>query len=148
MKSFRRFGRLLQDLIICFIRGWDIRLALLCDVHLSNLPKSTYFAHPIGVVISRHVVLGENCAIWQNVTIGTHFTKGRGYPVLGNNVYVGAGAIIVGKVIIGDNAVIGAGAIVLEDVPPNTTYVSKFEGKYIPVIENKTVPSEKAERIG
>ena len=70
--------------------------------------------------------MGENCTVYQNVTIG----RGRKYgttnlPTIGNNVTVYTGAIIVGGVHIGDNAVIGAGAVVVKDVPANTTVVSQ-----------------------
>ena len=63
---------------------------------------------------------GDNCQIWQNVTLGK---KQSGYnqpiPSIGNNVKISAGAIILGDVHIGDNTTIGAGAIVLKNVPDN-----------------------------
>ena len=71
----------------------------------------------IGVVIHKRAVIGENCIIAQQVTIGGRSGK-DGVPVLGNNVYCGAGAKILGDVHIGDNTVIGANAVVLKDTPP------------------------------
>ncbi len=62
--------------------------------------------------------IGDNCWINQKVTIAY---KGKECPVLGNNVRIGAGAIIIGGVHIGDNAKIAAGAIVVKDVPANCT---------------------------
>lgn len=64
--------------------------------------------------------IGKNCTILHNVTIGA----GRGgAPTIGDNVYIGAGALIIGGVTVGDNVKIGAGAIVVQDIPPNCTVV-------------------------
>lgn len=66
-------------------------------------------------------MIGENTAIYQNVTIGG---RGRsGCPVIGKNVFIGAGAVIMGGITIGDNARIGANAVVIHDVPDNSTAV-------------------------
>ena len=76
----------------------------------------------IGVVIHKKCVIGKNCHISQNVTLGG--TSGfEEVPVLGNNVTVGAGANIIGPIHIGDNAVIGAGAVVIKDIPANSVAV-------------------------
>lgn len=64
--------------------------------------------------------IGENCWINPGVALGYKDDKG-GLPVIGNNVYIGAGAKILGPVIIGDNVVIGANAVVTRNVPPNCT---------------------------
>ena len=77
--------------------------------------------HPNGIVIHRDVVVGMNCMIMQQVTIGQ--LASGGVPRLGNNVYVGAGAKLLGPITIGDNASIGANAVVLCDVPTNSTAV-------------------------
>ncbi|EPU6501834.1 serine O-acetyltransferase [Escherichia albertii] len=73
--------------------------------------------HPVGIVIGKKVNFGKNCVIYQNVTIGVNNNKCENYPVIGNNVIIYAGAIVIGKVVIGDNAIIGAGCIVTKDVP-------------------------------
>ena len=81
----------------------------------------------IGVVIHANAVIGEDCVIGQNVTIGAI----EGYassevnrcPVIGNNCYIAAGAKILGGVTIGDNCQIGAGAVVLKDAPANSVLV-------------------------
>jgi serine O-acetyltransferase len=82
------------------------------------------------VVIHPEVVIGDNCKINQNVTIG-----GRsGYtvvPKIGNNVEIGAGAIIIGPITIGDNVKIGAGAIVVKNVPDNAVVRSKSSDIYL-----------------
>lgn len=64
--------------------------------------------------------MGECCRVNQQVTIGY---QGNYAPIIGNNVRITAGAIVIGNVHIGDNAVIGAGAVVVKDVPANATVV-------------------------
>lgn len=66
--------------------------------------------------------MGENCWINQKVTLGY---RGNHCPIIGNNVRIGVGAIIIGDVCIGDNVNIGAGAVVVKDVPSNTTVVAQ-----------------------
>lgn len=93
-----------------------------CDIHRdATIPESTRLPHPTGVVVHRDTVIGENCLIMQQVTLGQ--TAEQGAPTLGENVYVGAGAKILGNVTIGDNARVGANAVVLCDVPENATAV-------------------------
>lgn len=73
-----------------------------------------------GIIVSHNAVIGENCTILHQVTIG----EGRGgAPVIGNNVLIGAGAKVIGKVRIGNNVKIGAGCVVMQDVPDDTTVV-------------------------
>ncbi|MCV2361768.1 hypothetical protein LNV08_22645, partial [Paucibacter sp. TC2R-5] len=72
-------------------------------------------------------MIGKNCVIFQQVTIGSNTlidSKGRGAPTIGDNVYIGAGAKIVGKVTIGNNVRIGANAVVYKDVPSNSVVFS------------------------
>lgn len=71
--------------------------------------------------------IGKNVVILQQVTIGSNTMKGHhrsGAPVIGDNVYIGAGAKIIGNVSIGDNCRIGANCVVVKDMAPNTTAVS------------------------
>lgn len=75
-----------------------------------------------GVFISRYAVIGRNCWIYQNVTIGE---AGRRAPVIGDNCLIGANAVIVGDIRIGNNVRIGAGAVVFMDIPDNCTVVSE-----------------------
>lgn len=63
--------------------------------------------------------IGNNCCIWQQVTIGNKLDVDGPKPVIGNNVKICAGSIIVGDVRIGDNVIIGAGSVVTKDVPNN-----------------------------
>jgi serine O-acetyltransferase len=77
--------------------------------------------HPNGVVVHEDAVIGDDCMIMQQVTIGQ--LAEAGVPVVGSGVYIGAGAKVLGPVKIGDNARIGANAVVLCDVPANHTAV-------------------------
>ena len=100
-------------------------MALTCDINiqaLKLLDKSTFFGHPIGIVIGKNAILGENCRIEQNVTIGARYPN-EGLPCIGDNVFIGANALLLGDILIGDNVKIGAGSIILTDVPSNRTVV-------------------------
>lgn len=79
-----------------------------------------------GIHISNGSVFGKNTVIFQNVTIGSNTLKDsrhQGSPKIGDNVFIGAGAAIIGDVTIGDNCRIGANCIVVKDMPPNTLAV-------------------------
>jgi serine O-acetyltransferase len=76
--------------------------------------------HPNGIVIHPGVVIGPNCLIFQQVTLGS---GNGGVPRIGGHVDIGAGAKILGAITVGDHAKIGANAVVLRDVPANTTAV-------------------------
>jgi len=92
-----------------------------CEIPLNaRIGGGLVMPHPNGIVINTDVVVGPNCLIFQQVTLGSN---GRGVPVLGGHVDVGAGAKILGPVRVGDHAVIGANAVVTSDVQPETTVV-------------------------
>jgi serine O-acetyltransferase len=106
--------------------------------------------HGGAIVIGGGIIVGENFSIRQGVTIGGAFfgkknSEGRKFPIIGNNVFVGAGACIAGPVRIGDDVVIGANTVVTKDVPSNTTVagipgaVIKANGKKVPLNEQSGV---------
>lgn len=79
-----------------------------------------------GIFISDLAKLGKNVVIFQQVTIGSNTLKGHprcGAPTIGDNVYIGAGAKIIGNITIGNNCRIGANCVVVKDLPPNSTAV-------------------------
>jgi len=90
----------------------------------ARIGEGLFIDHGMGVVIGETTEIGDNCHLYQGVTLGGTSTKRtKRHPTLGNNVVVGAGAQIIGAVRIGDNARIGAGSVVVSDVPPNATVV-------------------------
>ena len=83
------------------------------------------FPHGLNnIMIQTNVKIGKNACINHHVIIGDNGKGEFEAPTIGDNVIVGAGAIIVGKITIGDNVKIGAGALVAEDIPSNATVVS------------------------
>ncbi|MGJ7035743.1 serine O-acetyltransferase EpsC [Anoxybacillus eryuanensis] len=83
--------------------------------------------HPNGIVIGSGTVIGNNCTILQQVTLGEKYGDGRDlhhrYPKIGDNVVISAGAKIIGGVHVGNNVTIGANAVVTKDVPSNSVAV-------------------------
>ena len=89
-----------------------------CGAQFASAPKLPHGLN--GIIVSHNAVIGENCTIFHQVTIG----EGRGgAPVIGNNVLIGAGARVIGGIRIGDNVRIGAGCVVMQDVPDNATVI-------------------------
>ncbi|MFZ2904632.1 MAG: serine acetyltransferase [Cyclobacteriaceae bacterium] len=76
----------------------------------------------LGVVIHSRCVIGNNCLVSQNVTIGRNFGS-QGIPKIGNDVYVGAGSVLFGDIEIGDNVIIGANSLINKNIPSNCTVV-------------------------
>ena len=93
-----------------------------CDVPISTrIGGGLMLPHPTGVVVHPDVVIGPNCLLMQNSTLGGN--RGDGVPRLGGHVDVGPGAQVLGGVALGDHAVVGANAVVLRDVPANRVAV-------------------------
>ena len=95
------------------------------EIHpAAKIGKGLFIDHGMGVVIGETTVIGDNCTIYQNVTLGgTGKDTGKRHPTLGNNVLVGSGAKVLGPFKVGDNARIAAGAVVRSEVPANATAV-------------------------
>ncbi len=90
----------------------------------ATIGKGLFIDHGMGVVIGETAEIGDNCTIYQGVTLGgTGKDHGKRHPTLGNNVLVGSGAKVLGPFKVGDNARIAAGAVVLTEVPENATAV-------------------------
>ena len=85
------------------------------------------FPHGLnGIFISGKAKIGKNCTIYQQVTIGSNLLQdspNKGAPVIGDNVFVGAGAKIIGNVKVGNNCRIGANAVVAKSIPENSVVV-------------------------
>lgn len=118
----RFFFRIKLTIISIFIRA-IMRIIFSCDIpYKTKIGINCKFPHnALGVLIHPDCIIGDNCTILHNVTIGGKKGAKR-LPVIGNNVVIGTGAIIIGDVEIGDNSIIGAGAVVTHNVPPYTIY--------------------------
>ncbi|MSP22068.1 MAG: serine O-acetyltransferase [Dehalococcoidia bacterium] len=114
--------------------GWGVPARLLShfgryvtgiEIHPgATIGHGLFIDHGMGVVIGETAEIGDNCHIFQGVTLGgTSTRREKRHPTLRNGVVVGAGAKIIGAVTIGENARIGAGAVVVSSVPPNATVV-------------------------
>ena len=100
-----------------FVTGVEIHPA-------ARIGRRCFIDHGMGVVIGETTVVGEDCHLYQGVTLGgTSTRREKRHPTLEDRVVVGAGAKIIGNVTIGHDSRIGAGAVVVSSVPPNATVV-------------------------
>lgn len=110
-------ARLLSQIV----RWWT-----LIEIHPgARIGDRLFIDHGAGVVIGETAIIGDDCLFYHGVTLGGQgdVRGDRRHPKIGNNVVIGAGAVILGPITIGDNAKIGAGAVVLTDVPAGRTAV-------------------------
>ena len=90
----------------------------------AKIGRGLFIDHGSGVVIGETTEIGDNCTLYQGVTLGgTGKHVGKRHPTLGNNVMVGSGAKVLGPFRIGDNTKIAANAVVLNEIPDNCTAV-------------------------
>ena len=90
----------------------------------AKIGKGLFIDHGMGVVIGETAEIGDNCTIYQNVTLGgTGKDHGKRHPTLGNDVMIGSGAKVLGPFRVGDGARVASGAVVLDEVPVNATAV-------------------------
>lgn len=105
-------GRSLRTRKLC-CKKLSVKYGVTASIH-TKIGKDLEIAHFNGLVIGHGAVIGDNCKLYQQVTIGR---KNNKYPTIGKNVVIYAGAKVLGDIRIGDNAVIGANAVVIKDVP-------------------------------
>lgn len=127
-----RFGRWVQTIKIDIIRRildktyWIVQ-RLVSTITTIDFPRGVVFGqrlhiiHPFSIVIHPKTIIGDHVGIMHEVTIGSRGTYAA--PVIGNNVFIGVGAKILGEITIGDNVDIGANSVVLTDVPSNSLVV-------------------------
>ncbi|MBI5400313.1 serine O-acetyltransferase [Candidatus Saganbacteria bacterium] len=149
--SFHRLAHFLYQLrlpVIPRLISQISRLLTLIEIHPgARIGKRFFIDHGNGVVIGETVIIGDDVMIYQGVTLGgTGKTRGKRHPTIGNNVVIGAGAIVLGDIIVGDNSRIGAGAVVTKSVPPDTTVVgnpawtTKRDGRKLGPLEHGALP--------
>lgn len=116
IENFKLFAHLISQ-ISRFFTGIEIHPAAI-------IGKGLLIDHGMGVVIGETAVIGDGCTLYQGVTLGgTGKDRGKRHPTLHNDVFVGAGAKILGNIEIGNGAKIGANAVVLHSIPDNATAV-------------------------
>lgn len=125
---FHRFAHMLYRCHLRFIPrliSQISRFLTKIEIHPgATIGKGLLIDHGCGVVIGETTVIGDDCTIYQGVTLGgTGKDTGKRHPTLGNNVMVGSGAKILGPFTVGDNSKIAANAVLLREVEPDSTCV-------------------------
>ncbi len=90
----------------------------------AKIGKRLFIDHGMGVVIGETSIIGDDCTIYHQVTLGgTGKEAVKRHPTIGNNVLIGCGSKILGNITIGNNVKIGSNSVVLKDIPDNSTAV-------------------------
>ncbi|MEA3346662.1 MAG: serine O-acetyltransferase EpsC [Candidatus Auribacterota bacterium] len=157
---FYRIARFLHGLKIPILPRFISQFAKFLtgiEIHPgAKIGKGFFIDHGMGVVIGETTVIGDNCTLFQGVTLGgTGKETGKRHPTLGKNVVIGTGAKVLGNIKIGDNSYVGANAVVLKDVPSESTVVGipgrivKEKGKKISGVnlDHIHLPDPIAERL-
>lgn len=133
-----KIPRFFKKILLVFAVIFQKWIEIITGISISysaEIGSGFYIGHFGGIIINASAVIGDNCNISQGVTIGVSGRGAqRGVPVIGNNVYMGVNAVIVGKIVIGDNCVIGANSLVVNSIEANKTVV----GVPAVVINNNT----------
>jgi serine O-acetyltransferase len=108
--------------LLCFLANKFLEIFM--DMYLdpqASIGGGLYFGHVGGIHINFQAVIGKNCDITHRVTIGTSAMGRQGAPIIGDDVYIGTGATLVGKIRIGNGAKIAANTLVIANVPDGAT---------------------------
>lgn len=145
-----RFNHWLWKHHLYFFARWGSHVARFLtglEIHPGAIIGHRLFIdHGLGVVIGETAEIGDDCTIYQGVTLGgTTLNKGKRHPTLHNGVVIGGGSLVLGNIVIGENSRVGAGSVVLRDVPENTTVVGVpahivfREGKRVVITDPKEI---------
>lgn len=134
MCQYARTHALLRHVLHPFARAMLRRLTYKLGISIppdTSIGSGFYIGHFGGIVVNRKAIIGKNCNISHGVTLGqANRGKNKGYPTLGDNVYIGPGAVIVGNVRVGNNVAIGANCVVTRDIPDGSV-VAGVPGRVI-----------------
>lgn len=109
----------LYVLTLVFYRHYTYRFGILLH-YRADIGEGLYIGHFGGIIVSEKAKIGRNCNLSHGVTIGqANRGKREGFPTIGDRVYIGPGAKIIGRVYVGNDVAIGANAVVVDDVPAN-----------------------------
>ena len=103
--------------VLRLLSSWWLRGKATLEITTNDIGGGLIIQHGFSTIVSAHKI-GENCKIYQDVTIG--FSHDLKAPVIGDNVEVCCGAKVIGGITVGDNVLIGANAVVVKDVPSNS----------------------------
>ncbi|MBI4976720.1 MAG: serine O-acetyltransferase [Spirochaetes bacterium] len=125
---FYRIARLFLVLHVPFLPRFISQIARsLTGVEIhpgAKIGKRFFIDHGMGVVIGETTIIGDDVTLYQGVTLGgTGKESGKRHPTLGNDVFVGSGAKILGNITIGDHVKVGSNSVVLHCIPDNATVV-------------------------
>lgn len=105
---------------------WQKGIEILTGISIpasAKIGHSFYIGHFGGIIINSNAIIGNNCNISQGVTLGVAGRGAhRGVPIIGNNVYIGANAVVVGKIFVRDNVLIAACSLLTVDAEVNGVY--------------------------
>lgn len=124
-----------------YVRGWYVLARLISqfarfvtgiEIHPgARIGRRVFIDHGMGVVIGETAELGDDVLLYQAVTLGgTGLECGKRHPTIGNGVVLGAGAKVLGNIMLGDNVKVGAGSVVVHSVPADSTVVG-IPGKIV-----------------
>lgn len=137
--GFQTFGRFLSH-VGRFLTGIEIHPG-------ARIGRRVFLDHGMGIVIGETAEVGDDCTIYQGVTLGgTSLNGGKRHPTLENGVVVGAGAKVLGPFTVGENAKIGSNSVVVKTVPEGATAVG-IPARLI-LNEDAARRAQNAERLG
>ena len=120
----------------------------------AKIGKGLFIDHGMGVVIGETAEIGDNCTLYQGVTLGgTGKDEGKRHPTLGDNVMVGAGAKVLGPLTIGSGSKVAAGAVLLNPIPEDSTAVGipakvvRREGRKVDDMDQIHIPDPVSQQI-
>jgi serine O-acetyltransferase len=120
----------------------------------ARIGRRFFIDHGSGIVIGETAEIGDDVLMYQGSSLaGTSLKKGKRHPTIGNNVVIGAGAVVLGAITVGDGARIGAGSVVIHPVPPGVTVVGipgrvvTKQERAIAELEHGQLPDPVAEAI-
>lgn len=133
-----KLPNMIKKVLLVFAIIWQKWIEIITGISLSysaQIGEGFYIGHFGGIIVNPAAVIGRDCNISQGVTIGVSGRGDkRGVPIIGNHVYMGANAVIAGKISIGDNCVIAANSLVINSIEINKTVM----GVPAVIINNKT----------
>ena len=125
------------------------------EIHpAATIGRGLVIDHGMGVVIGETTEIGDNCTLYQGVTLGgTGKDTGKRHPTLGDNVLIGAGAKVLGPIVISNNSKVAANAVVLKDITENSTAVGipakvvRQDGRRVDDLDQIHIPDPVSQEI-